>query len=179
MKTFIISFTLLFIKFSVYSQQTKIISSDYENSFKSPIIILKGDTVISNCDTLFIMNKTRYSFYKQLHKQLLYDTLNVCKEIIKSWEKDLQQQKVIYEKLLDNINKNDKLTEELLKETKTEILKTQKTLQNIENGLDQSIKNLEKANRLISHKDKKEKFKNKVKFGIGILVGIGFGLLIG
>jgi len=176
---FIIMFSLLLFKnIPIYSQNLKTISADYYNSYKSPILLLKGDTIVNQCDTLYIINNLRYSFYKQLHNQILIDSLSLLRDIIKSWENNVEQQKLIYEKLKENINNNDLIIEDLIKSNKQEVERIQKSIVKIEKDLHRSIKSLGKASNKIQ-KTKNNFWRDKfIIFSSGALIGISIGLLI-
>jgi len=151
------------------------VPANYCSSNKSPLMFLKGDTIITDCDTTYIVNKERYSFYKNIHEATLSGKDSVSGKILKAFELRLLEQQNAYDKLLSNSKQAEKITLDLINDTQSSLLSTQKTLENTQISLENTLKSLETANKLI----KKEKWNSK---GQKLLVGaggVGIGLIIG
>jgi ElaB/YqjD/DUF883 family membrane-anchored ribosome-binding protein len=162
---------------SVLSQDrtVKFVPADYCSSNKSPLVFLKGDTIVADCDTIYLVNKGRYTFYKNIHKATLSNKDSICNKLLNAYELRLSEHQDAYDKLLDNSKQSEKITLDLMSYTQNSLVNTQKTLDYSRETLEQTLKSLALANDYI----KKEKWNargQKLLTGIG---GAGIGLLIG
>jgi len=156
----------------------KIITSDFGLSNKSPLLIKAGDTLQIECDSVFLINKGRYNFYKNIHSSILINNDSTCTRLLNSYEILLSEHEKSYMELIENSRLAEKATFELLTSTQNSLLDTQKTLENAQYSLENTRKNLEIANDHI----KKERWNSAgKKFLIGVggaAVGIITGVLI-
>ncbi|MGE0088257.1 MAG: hypothetical protein AB7S50_02130 [Bacteroidales bacterium] len=165
---------------SVLAQQSEIktIPVDYSSSGKAPIMFIAGDTIKIECDTVFIMNKGRYQFYKNIHSAIQNDNDSTCKNLLKAYEIRLSDHEQSYIQLVEKSRNAEKVALELAAFTQHSLAETQKTLVNTQNSLQETIKNLEIANDHL----KKERWNSagkKVLIGIGgVAVGIITGVLV-
>jgi len=173
---FLLFFSVM-IAANLYSQNKTIksVPVNYCYSNKSPLMFLNGDTIITECDTIYLVNKGRYSFYKNIHEATLSGKDSVSSKLLNAFELRLFEQQNAYDKLLNNSKQSEKITLNLINDTQSSLVNTQKTLDYSQKKLDESLKSLESANDYI----KKEKWNSrgqKVLIGIG---GVGIGLIIG
>lgn len=177
---------ILLIQFSViicssvlaqYSE-IKTIPVDYSSSGKAPIMFILGDTIKIECDTIFVMNKGRYQFYKNIHTALQNGSDSTCKNLLKAYELRLSDHENSYMQLVEKSSNSEKVALELVTFTKQSLTETQNTLINTQNSLQETIKNLEIANDHL----KKERWNSagkKVLIGVGgVAVGIITGVLV-
>ncbi|WP_461643401.1 hypothetical protein [Labilibaculum euxinus] len=147
----------------------------YCTSNQSPLQLVVGDTLVVMCDTMYLINKTRYQFYKSIHKATLEDDNIECKNLLKAYETRLEEHELSYNKLLANCRKSEKTTLNFIEYTQKSLESTQKTLQYTQQSLDTSMQNLDRANELI-RKEKWNATGQKVLTGIA---GLGVGILVG
>lgn len=147
----------------------------YCTSNQSPLQLLVGDTLVVVCDTMYLINKTRYQFYKSIHKATLQDDGMECKELLKAYETRLEEHELSYSKLLANSRKTEQTTLNLIEYTQKSLENTQKTLQYSRQSLDSSIQNLDRANELI----RKEKWNARGQKLLTGIAGVGVGILLG
>ena len=163
---------------SAQNSGVKIIPTEYSSSNKSPMKFTLGDTLLINCDTVFLVNKGRYNFYKNIHSAILKDNDSTCIKLLESYEIRLIEHEKSFLELLENSRKAEKSALELVTFTQNSLASTQKSLDNTQLTLDNTRKTLEEANRYI----KKERWNSagkKVIIGVGgVAVGIVTGVLI-
>jgi ElaB/YqjD/DUF883 family membrane-anchored ribosome-binding protein len=176
---FLLIFTLFLFSIAIAQvSQFKTITTDYSLSTKSPLLINAGDTLLIQCDSVFLINKDRYKFYKNMHAAILNDNDSSCTMLLKAYEIKLAEHELSFKELLENSRLAEKTTSELLAFTKNSLLNTQNTLENIQITLENTRKNLEIANKHI----KKERWNTagkKIMIGVGgVAVGLVAGILI-
>jgi ElaB/YqjD/DUF883 family membrane-anchored ribosome-binding protein len=175
---FLVLFTLITFICTAQNNGIKIIPSEYSSSNKSPLKFTLGDTLQINCDTIFIVNKGRYNFYKNIHSAIQNDNDSLCNMLLKAYEIRLQEHEKSFIELLENSRNAEKKALELLAFTQKSLIDVQKTLTDTQNAMDNTRKNLEDANRQI----KKERWNSagkKIMIGVGgVAVGLITGVLI-
>jgi len=175
----LIQFCLL-LSITVLSQNLgiKTIPAEYTTSNITPLMFFAGDTLLINCDTILVMNKGRYQFYKNIHFAIQQDNDSLCRNLLKAYEIRLVDHENSYTKLLKNSHTAEKTAMELVTFTQNSLANTQITLTNTQNTLDKTLKNLQLANEHL----KKERWNaagKKVLIGVGgVAVGIITGVLI-
>ncbi|BAX82535.1 hypothetical protein [Labilibaculum antarcticum] len=147
----------------------------YCTSNQSPLQLLVGDTLVVVCDTMYLINKTRYQFYKSIHQATLQDDGMECKNLLKAYEARLEEHELSYSKLLANSRKTEKTTLDFIEYTQKSLENTQKTLQYSQQSLDYSMQNLDRANELI----RKEKWNARGQKLLTGIAGVGVGILVG
>lgn len=150
----------------------KTIPVDFCQTIKPPIKYMMGDTIIINCDTVFVFNRAGYSYYNSL-KAVVLGT-SPCSAIISSYEKSLIEQQKAYSDLLNNCNLQEKITNELITSAKSSLEATQKTLGNTQDILKNSIESLDIAKKL-AKKEKTMSILEKILIGLG---GAGVGAIV-
>jgi ElaB/YqjD/DUF883 family membrane-anchored ribosome-binding protein len=176
---FLLILTLfLFSTTIAQNSQFKTITPDFSLSTKSPFVINTGDTLLIQCDSVFLINKERYKFYKNMHVAILNENDSSCAMMLKAYEIKLTEHELSFKELLENSRLAEKTTSELLAFTKNSLLNTQNTLENTQIKLENTRKNLEIANNHI----KKERWNTagkKIMIGVGgVAVGLITGILI-
>lgn len=151
------------------------IPSSYCLSEQRPLLFTIGDTILVECDSIYIMNAKRYAFYKSVHEAMINDDDNVYNKLLESYELRLKQHQDSYEKLFSNMHQSDKIASDLIESSQQSLSGTQKNVLELQEKLDMSLKNLEHANAII--KDERRKGRNqKFLAGVG---GAGLGLIVG
>jgi ElaB/YqjD/DUF883 family membrane-anchored ribosome-binding protein len=147
----------------------------YCTSNQSPLQLVVGDTLVVVCDTMYLINKTRYQFYKSIHKATLEDDNMECNNLLKAYETRLKEHESSYAKLLANCRQSEKTSLDLIDYTQKSLENTQKTLQYSQQSLDSSIQKLDRANELI----RKEKWNDRGQKLVTGIAGVGVGILLG
>ena len=153
----------------------KTVPLSYCSSNEPPKLFKLGDTILISCDTVYLINKIRYKFYKDIHFAVLQDDNTEYTGLLKAYENRLNEHELAYSKLLKNCRNSEKTSLDLIDFTQKSLQNTQRSLDYSQQALEQSVKSLEQANALI----KREKWNSrgqKVLVGIG---GVGIGVLIG
>jgi ElaB/YqjD/DUF883 family membrane-anchored ribosome-binding protein len=157
------------------NRSIKSVSFDYGYSIKSPLMFLKGDTVVLDCDTAYLVNKGRYNFYLKMHNTFLSKDDSICNKLLNVYEQMLKENQDAYDKLLNNSKESEKISLDMINYSRNTLANTQKTLDYSQKALAQSMKNLELANDYIKN-EKWNSMLRKTLFGVG---GIGIGLIVG
>ncbi len=173
-------FLMVFLSASftdLYSQSNnmKTVSADYVTSTGSPLLFMKGDTILVEPDSVYLMNVIRYNFYKNIHKATLTGTDSVCTKLLKAYELRLTEHEQAYNKLLDNSKQAEKVSLDLISYSQKSLAGTQKTLEFTQTTLDQSLKSIDMAQNYIQQ----AKWNAKGQKLLTALSGVGIGLLIG
>jgi hypothetical protein len=166
---------LLFLANSFLLAQLQTIDESYSNSVASPIQFNTGDTILVNCDSIFVINNLRYQFYKSMHLSLRNDADTACMSLLNTYHKRLTENEEAYELLLINTKYYEALTEDMIKDTKTELVRTKDRLQFAQESLGKASEDLKIAQSIIKKEQWKSKGRNLL-FGLG---GIGIGILTG
>jgi len=173
---FLLIFALFLLSITnAQNNQFKTIPPDFSLSTKSPQLINAGDTLLIQSDSVFLINKERYKFYKNIHTSILNDNDSLCTMLLRSYEIKLAEHEKSFRELLENSRLAEKTTSELLTFTKNSLLNTQNTLENTQITLENTRRNLEIANNHI----KKERWNTagkKIMIGVG---GVAVGLITG
>ncbi len=162
---------------AIFAQVGKqvVVPAEYSISTNSPILFSKGDTIRLDCDSVYLINKMRYNFYRNLHKATLAGKDSVNVKLLNAYELRLKEHEIAYNKLLDNSKQAEKISFDLINYSQKSLAGTQKTLEFTQTTLDQSLKSIDIAHNYIQQ----EKWNSKgQKILVGIC-GVGVGLLIG
>lgn len=176
-KIFYLFILLAGCKIPVFSQsdQRKTIPADYCNTSKPALLFLKGDMIHITCDSAYLLNKKRYVFYKKLHENILTDNDSVSHALADIYELRLYQQQKAYDTLSYNSKKAENISLAVIRETRTALEHTQKTLDAAHQQLSTSLQNLEQAKGNI-RKEKRNTAAKQILYCTG---GVAAGLLLG
>lgn len=153
----------------------KIIPIEYGTSNKAPIMFISGDILQIDCDTVFVVNKGRYNFYKNIHLALQNDNDSICGKLVKAYEFRLIDREISFQKIIENSRKSEKAALEMLEFTQGTLISTQKTLENTQLNLENTRRNLDIANENLK-KARWNSVGNKILIGVG---GAAIGLITG
>jgi ElaB/YqjD/DUF883 family membrane-anchored ribosome-binding protein len=167
----------IFLSINLFGQSgnLKTIPSNYCASTSSPLLFVKGDTILTTCDSIYLMNPLRYNFYKNIHKATLSSKDSLCNKIVNAYELRLIEHEQAYNKLLDNSKQAEKVSLELIDYSQKSLAGTQKTLEFTQATLDQSLKSIDMAHNYIQQ----EKWNSKGQKLLTGICGVGVGLLVG
>lgn len=175
---YILPFLLVLIS-SVTSAQNKsntsFIPDGYSINRGAPLEFQKGDTLIIQCDQVFLINKERFDLYKKLHANILKPSNFACQSLVESLEQELEERNKAYNSLLVNCEKRSKLSDDLIENTILKLSSTHEGLKESQESLKTSIKKLGETEERLS-KIKKERFNQKILTGVA---GVGLGILLG
>jgi len=153
----------------------KTVPAGYCISTSSPLLYIKGDTIQVTCDSVYLINVSRYNFYKNIHKATLSGNDSVCSKLLNAYELRLHEHEQAYNKLLDNSKQAEKISLDMIAYSQKSLAGTQKTLEFTQTTLDQSLKSIDMAHDYIQQ----EKWNSKgQKLLVGVC-GVGLGLLVG
>jgi ElaB/YqjD/DUF883 family membrane-anchored ribosome-binding protein len=172
--TLIIS-TILITDLYSQSGNLKTIPTDYCTSTSSPLLFVRGDTLTITCDSVYLMNVMRYSFYKNIHKATLSNSDSTCSKLLNAYELRLKEHEQAYKKLLDNSKQAEKISLDMIAYSQKSLAGTQKTLEFTQTTLDQSLKSIDMAHNYIQQ----EKWNSKGQKLLTGIAGVGVGLLVG
>lgn len=177
-----IIFCLALLSFTAKAQiksKITLIPDWYKSSFEKPLLFTAGDTLIVQADTIYVINKIRYQFYQNLHKNILDDSFMDCESTIETLRKQLEASNLAYDQLYANCDQTGKAAHKTITTSIQSLNNIETKLTNTESKLTQSISKLDKTNELMKQ-IKKDKKKDKLLFGIGgIAIGILCGILAG
>lgn len=163
------SLIILFILSSISTIQAQIKYFGDCNSYQKPMFLHKGDTVISLCDTVVMMNTLRFNLYESARQMVLNNkysklqadvntALNEQVELYKAWNDSLQMKYSTVSTMFANSLNN---TQTELNKVSNEIVTAKDSLKKANENLDSALKHI--------HNAQWEKYKWG---GAGLLIGI-------
>ncbi|MGQ1911243.1 hypothetical protein ACT3CE_15835 [Marinifilum sp. RC60d5] len=175
-------FCLVVLSFTAKAQlQSKItlLPNRYSSSYEKPLLFTAGDTLLVQTDTIYVINKIRYQFYQNLHKNIFNDSFMDCESTIETLKKQLEASNLAYDQLYANCDQTGKAARESIATSIQSLSSIESKLTHTESKLTQSISKLDTTHELMKQ-IKKDKKKDKLLFGIGgITIGILCGILVG
>ncbi|WP_143470501.1 hypothetical protein [Labilibaculum filiforme] len=150
-------------------------SQQYCTSNETPLQLVAGDTLVVACDTMFLINKIRYEFYKKIHQATLENNSNSCTSLLLAFENRLKDHEASYSQILANSKRSEQISLDIIANTKKSLENTQQSLLANQHSLDEAMVKLERANELI----RKEKWNATGQKALTGIAGIGVGILIG
>jgi hypothetical protein len=145
---------------------------------KAPRLYLSGDTLIIECDSMYLLNTTRYSFYREIHQSIKLEDSRTCQSLVLAYERSLAEEEESYRSLLENARQTDQVSSETLQNTQDELIDVQKQLRNIDLELTRNQEELKAAEENIA-RGKRKSNRQKVIFGVGgLAIGIISGIII-
>ncbi len=151
------------------------IPKEYAVSKKLPLEYHLGDTLIIQCEKVYLINKNRYDLYRKLHANILKPSDSGYHDMIANLQQQLSTLKKDYNDLMANCDQSTELGSEAIKGSIATLNKTNKELGTIQSNLGNSIENLKTTETLL--RDARAD-KNKQNLISGI-AGVGVGLLLG
>lgn len=150
----------------------------YCSDHSTPLLFLKGQIINVPCDSMYLLNKSRYLFYKTVHNTILNQRDSVTHQLLVAYETQLAEQHKIFDALLKNSKEAETLSLNTIQDSRTILVNTEITLANTQKKLDGSLLHLGKAKEEI-RKARWAAAGKKVLIGAGGLVaGLLLGLLI-
>lgn len=140
-----------------------------------PVLLKNGETYTATCDSMYVVNKVRFKFYRNIHKLTLSGTDTTFKLLLMAYENRISENELAYQRLLVNSKMYEGIANELIGYSKVSLESTQKTLEATQNSLSKSINDLNSATEILKE-ERKNGRKDKLLFGFG---GVGIGILIG
>ena len=168
-------FLLLCFPASLLAQELVIIPNYYSNSYASPWSFEKGDTLILQADSTYLISKRRYNFYKHLHESARVGRDTLFEYIIGKYEQVLASYDLETRLLIDHSIAQENASEALINSLHRKILRAEMTLENTQDKLSLTEIELSQARRELG----REKWASTGrKLGIGALAFLG-GILVG
>ena len=174
---YILLFLFVLVCYTASAQlkgKTTFIPEKYALNKEKALEFQKGDTLIIQCDRVFLINKKRFELYRDLHANILKPRI-ACQALVERLQQDLEESKKAYDALLINCEKRSKLSDELIQNTISDLSSTHKGLEESQESLKKSIDKLADTEERLS-KIKKENFNQKLLTGAA---GVGLGILLG
>lgn len=137
------------------------------------------DTIVVNCDTVFLLNKMTYSFYKNQLKKIntadpkLKELVTNQSELISLYEKRILDMGNQYSGLQKIVNENLKKSSSLIETSSGEMTNLRNTLTKAQNNIAAAQDSISTVKKILI-KDMARIKKNNLKWGVG---GVIFGVL--
>jgi hypothetical protein len=162
----------LFSQFNTSS--SFLIDSSYSTSIEKPVLVLSGQTVNFEADSIYLVNKPRFILYEDIrHKLMNLDF--ACEPSISLYKESLHQNILLADKLLDNSANTQKLNNEIFTETKLLLDQNKTTFKQTISNLEAAQNNLNLAHDELSN-IRTSNFLENILYGTA---GIGVGIVIG
>ena len=171
-------FLLVFINFVLLSQNNtstiSLVDSSYSTSMEKPLLILSGQTVNFEADSIYLVNKPRFILYEDIRDKLM--TLDFdCEPTVKLYQESLRQNTLLADKLFQNSANTNKLNKKIFNDTQLLLDQNKSTLNQTINNLEAAKENLKLAHKELS-KIKTTNFLENILYGVA---GIGVGIIVG
>ena len=148
-------------------------------SNQKPLPFLNGSTISTLCDTLFIINKHRFTLYEKaagIIREKKY--INACNVLIQNYEERLQSQNMAFSKLYNDYIALDSVSQKTIIETKNSLIQVNNTISSAETNIKIVDQKMDKLRDTIKE-ERKKSFFDKIGYAIGgIAVGVLGGLII-
>ena len=137
------------------------------------------DTIVVNCDTVFLLNKVTYSFYKNQLKKInaadpkLKELVTTQSELINLYEKRILDMGNQYTDLRKTVDENLKKSSVLIETSSGEMINLKNTLTRAQGNIAAAQDSISTVKRILI-KDMARIKKNNLKWGVG---GVIFGVL--
>ena len=166
---------LYFIPLSRAQENQHSIPPEYGFSQSQPLLFFKGDTLIIQSDSVYLINSSRYNFYRNLHRAITVEETGVCSALIESYENRLQEYIRDYETLLENCKKTESSIG-ILQQSRHDLSAAEQTLSEAGRSIEKSGVKLEDVeNRIKQYRIQSRRQKILIGLaggGIGVLVGV-------
>jgi len=128
------------------AQTAILIDSNYENSFKKPIVAQRNILYKFETDSIFLVNNQRMIMYETVINHYLNDSIdNVAFGMARFFDQSLRQLSIEYDKLHRNANETQHVSENFIDSTRQVINKSIVALDNAQVKLLDSHKYLDGA----------------------------------
>ena len=159
-------------------QELRIIPANYSGSMASPWAFQKGDTLILEADSIYLVSQKRYDFYRKLHMDARENPDSLCQVIVDRYEAAVLEYDAEYHDLLELSKSQEAASLLLIQKLEKDLSESSKTLLETQNHLKESESNLEEAQSQL----KKEKWNSagkKIAIGAGgLILGVLLGIVI-
>lgn len=174
----ILSFLVLLFASQIFAQvkdsSIVIIPSSYSLTMETPRLVRVGQTIKFEADSIYIVNKTRFSFYEELRHKLL--TLNFdCEPAIEFYKETLSKNTLLAQQLLDNSVNTNMLNTKIVNDAQQLLNRNNTALKLSLENMNSAKENLNLAKNELS-KIKRSNFLENVLY---TLAGIGVGVIVG
>jgi len=173
-----LSFLLFFFSTLSYPQNNNdniiLIDSSYSNSFEKPLLILSGQLVNFQADSIYLVNKPRLTLYEDIRRTLMTLDLD-CEHAISLYRESIEQNHLIADKLIMNSSNIQHLHRKTFTDTKLLLNRNKESLNKSIDNLESAQINLEKIKEEIDRIETNTFFDNLL-YG---LAGVGVGILVG
>jgi hypothetical protein len=155
-----------------------------EKNEYSIVRFYRGDSILVNCDTVFLVNTSTYKVYADVFKNfnaknsdvkrlaLLFDQSKAL------YENRIQQQTVEYQSLKKQFDELVLRSQSVVQQTSENLLTVDKSLLRIDRNVASAQANIEEAKKLIREEIRLGN-KQRLKWGIGgLLVGVGVSTIL-
>ncbi|MCT4602999.1 MAG: hypothetical protein N4A59_08890 [Marinifilum sp.] len=178
---YILLLTIVLFSFSVKAQiksKVNLIPERYAVNKEKPLQFTAGDTLIIQCDTVFVINKIRYQFYQKLHDNILSDSYMEYEDYIATLKNELAASQLAYDELKANCDTTAVLARETITNSIISLDSLENNLKETEGKLSESIKKLDGTKDLLGE-IKTDQKKDRLFYSIGgVAIGILTGILV-
>jgi hypothetical protein len=154
------------------AQRIDTVPAIYQFSVEKPLMITRGSQIYFKSDSIYLVNPGRYKFYEDLRELLNYDI--DCTDIITAYQNSIEKNSRIINELLINSKESERLNQKMLLASNqalnysfTRIAENDKLIGEIQNDLTD-----------LQNRVKKEKRKKIVNYFIIGISGTVTGILI-
>lgn len=174
----ILCFLILLFVSQIFAQvkdsSIVIIPSSYSLSMETPMLVRVGQIIKFEADSIYIVNKTRFSFYEELRHKLL--TLDFdCEPTIEFYKETLSKNTLLAQQLLDNSENTNKLNTKIANDVQLLLNRNNKAIELSLDNMNSAKENLNLAKDELS----KMKTNNFLENVLYTLAGIGVGIIVG
>ncbi len=161
-----------------YSQQ---IFKEADCVTVSSFLIGRGDTVIIQCDSVYLLNRKTFSIYQSAYDKWKGRDVNVrqvfstYENLVELQERRIGQQDLEYNRLKAQFDSLAFSSTSFIDKTGSRLGELSNDLNKVNTNLNAAITQINEAQKLLAA-DRKKRIKNSIAFGAG---GLTLGLLLG
>ena len=151
-----------------------VIPSSYSLSMQRPKLVRSGQIIKFEADSIYLVNKSRESYYEELRNKLV--TLDFdCEPAIELFKNSLSRNSILTHQLIENSENTNQLNTKLVHDTKQLLNRNNEALNLTLKNLTSANENLDLAKKELS----KMRTFTLLENILYSLTGIGIGLIIG
>lgn len=178
MKRILVIAVILVLTYNVYSQQ---VFKDADCITVSSFLTGRGDTMVIQCDSVYLLNKKTFSIYQSAYEKWKGRDVNV-RQVFSTYEnlvelqsRRIEQQDLEYNQLKAQFDSLAFSSTIFIDKTGTKLGQLSNDLTKVNTNLNAAITQINEAQKLLAA-DRKKRIKNSIAFGAG---GLTVGLLLG
>jgi len=163
---------------------TKLTAQSFDCSGLSATRYYRSDTIHVRCDTVYLLNKVTYSFYKDHLKKIsvtdpkLKELVGVQNDMIKLYEKRISDLSIQYDEVRKTLDEDMKASTQFIKASNNDLAGIKNSLSKLQNEILTARDGVNSADGILKEEVKKARASNWKWAAGGVALGVVIGLLV-